>query len=100
MENNETALSFDEKVEKMKTMAELHIKKNGTVGSIKLLKKSINQLVKCKEQTLGPYRLISVRELEQKDAEELKKSMIEWIKDIENQISWKSALIKAIEKLS
>ena len=33
-------------------------------------------------------------------AEEIKKSMIEWIKDIENQISWKSALIKAIEKLS
>ena len=100
MENNETALSFDEKVEKMKTMAEIHIKKNGTVGSIKLLKKSINQLAKCKEQALGPYRLISVRELEQKDAEELKRSMIEWIKNIENQISWKSALIKAIEKLS
>ena len=100
MENNETALSFDEKVEKMKTMAEIYIKNNGTVGSIKLLKKSINQLVKCKEQALGPYRLISVHELEQKDAEEIKKSMIEWIKDIENQISWKSALIKAIEKLS
>lgn len=100
MENNETALSFDEKVEKMKTMAEIYIKKDGTVGSIKLLKKSINQLAKCKEQALGPYRLISVRELEQKDAEELKRSMIEWIKDIENQISWKSALIKAIEKLS
>ena len=100
MENNETALSFDEKVEKMKTMGEIYIKKNGTVGSIKLLKKSINQLVKCKEQALGPYRLISVRELEQKDAEELKKSMIEWIKGIENQISWQSALIKAIEKLS
>lgn len=100
MENNETVLSFDEKVEKMKTMAEIHIKKNGTVGSIKLLKKSINQLAKCKEQALGPYRLISVRELEQKDAEELKKSMIEWIKNIENQISWTSALIKAIEKLS
>lgn len=100
MENNETVLSFDEKVEKMKKMAEIHIKMNGTVGSIKLLKKSINQLAKCKEQALGPYRLISVRELEQKDAEELKKSMIEWIKDIENQISWKSALIKAIEKLS
>ena len=42
-------LSFDEKVEKMKKMAEVHIKKNGTVGSIKLLKKSINQLSKCKE---------------------------------------------------
>ena len=48
MENNETAISFDEKVEKMKKMAEVHIKKNGTVGSIKLLKKSINQLAKCK----------------------------------------------------
>ena len=100
MENNETVLSFDEKVEKMKKMAEVHIKKNGTIGSIKLLKKSINQLAKCKEQALGPYRLISVQELEQKDAEELKRSMIVWIKDIENQISWKSALIKAIEKLS
>ena len=100
MENNETALSFDEKVEKMKTMAEIYIKKNGTVGSIKLLKKSINQLAKCKEQALDPYRFISVRELEQKDAEELKKSIIEWIKDIENQISWQSALIKAIEKLN
>lgn len=100
MENNETVISFDEKVEKMKKMAEVHIKKNGTAGSIKLLKKSINQLAKCKEQTLGPYRLISVQELEQKDAEELKRSIIEWIKDIENQISWKSALIKAIEKLS
>ena len=100
MKNNETAISFDEKVEKMKKMAEVHIKKNGTVGSIKLLKKSINQLAKCKEQTLCPYRLISVRELEQKDAEELKRSIIEWVKDIEKQISWKSALIKAIEKLS
>ena len=100
MENNETAISFDEKVEKMKKMAEVYIKKNGTAGSIKLLKKSINQLAKCKEQALGPYRFISVQELEQKDAEELKKSIIEWIKDIENQISWKSALIKAIEKLS
>ena len=97
MENNETAISFDEKVEKMKKMAEIHIKKNGTVGSIKLLKKSINQLAKCKEQALGPYRFISVHRLEQKDAEELKKSIIEWVKDIENQISWKSALIKAIE---
>lgn len=100
MENNETVISFDEKVEKMKKMAEVHIKKNGTVGSIKLLKKSINQLVKSKEQALVPYSLISVQELEQKDAEELKRSIIEWIKDIENQISWKSALIKAIEKLS
>ena len=81
-------------------MAEVHIKKNGTVGTIKLLKKSINQLAKCKEQAIGPYRLISVRELEQKDAEELKRSIIEWVKNIENQISWKSALIKAIEKLS
>lgn len=84
----------------MKKMAEVHIKKNGTVGTIKLLKKSINQLAKCKEQAIGPYRLISVRELEQKDAEELKRSIIEWVKNIENQISWKSALIKAIEKLS
>ena len=84
----------------MKKMEEVHIKKNGTVRSMKLLKKSINQLAKCKEQALGPYRLISVQELEQKDAEELKRSIIEWIKDIENQISWKSALIKAIEKLS
>lgn len=100
MENNETVISFDEKVEKMKKIAEVYIKKNGTIGSIKLLKKSINQLAKSKEQALGPYRLISARELEQKDAEELKKSMIEWIKNIENQISWKSALIKAIEKLS
>ena len=100
MENNETVLSFDEKVEKMKKMAEIDIKKNGTAGSIKLLKKSINRLVKSKEQALGPYRLISVQELEQKDAEELKKNIIEWIKGIENQISWKSALIKAIEKLS
>lgn len=63
MENNETALSFDEKVEKMKTMAETHIKNNGTAGSIKLLKKSINQLAKCKEHALGPYRLMSVQEL-------------------------------------
>ena len=100
MENNETAISFDEKVEKMKKMAEIDIKKNGTAGSIKLLKKSINQLAKCKEHVLGPYCFISVCELEQKDAEELKRNMIEWIKDIENQISWKSALIKAIEKLS
>ena len=100
MENNETAISFDKKVEKMKKMAEIHIKMNGTVGSIKLLKKSINQLSKCKENALRPYRFISVQELEQKDAEELKRSIIEWIKDIENQISWKSALIKAIEKVS
>ena len=99
-QSNKTVLSFDEKVEKMKKMAEIDIKKNETAGSIKLLKKSINQLVKSKEQALGPYRLISVQELEQKDAEELKRSIIEWIKDIENQISWKSALIKAIEKLS
>ena len=84
----------------MKKMAEVHIKKNGTAGSIKLLKKSINQLTKCKEHVLGPYCFIFVCELEQKDAEELKRNMIEWIKDIENQISWKSALIKAIEKLS
>ena len=77
MENNETVLSFDEKVEKMKKMAEIDIKKNGTAGSIKLLKKSINQLVKYKEQALGHYRFISVRELEQKDAEELKRSIIE-----------------------
>ena len=97
MENNETVLSFDEKVEKMKKMAEVYIKKNGTAGSIKLVKKSINQLAKCKEHVLGPYCFISVCELEQKDAEELKRNMIEWIKDIENQISWKSALIKAIE---
>lgn len=61
----------------MKKMAEVHIKKNGTAGSIKLLKKSINQLAKSKEQALGPYRLISVRELEQKDVEELKKNIIE-----------------------
>ena len=67
MENNETVLSFDEKVEKMKKMAEIDIKKNGTDGSIKLLKKSINQLAKCKEQALGHYRFISVQELEQKD---------------------------------
>ena len=100
MENNETTLSFDEKVEKMKKMAEIHIKMNGTVGSIKLLKKSINQLSKCKENALGPYRFISVQELEQKDAEELKKNIVDLIKYIENQISWKSALIKAIEKLS
>lgn len=62
MENNETVLSFDEKVEKIKKMAEIHIKMNGTVGSIKLLKKSINQLTKCKENALGPYRFISVQE--------------------------------------
>ena len=43
---------------------------------------------------------LNSRRFFKKDAEELKKSMIEWIKDIENQISWKSALIKAIEKLS
>ena len=77
MENNETVLSFDEKVEKMKKMAEIHIKMNGTVGSIKLLKKSINQLAKCKEHDLEPYRHITEREIEQKDKEEIKKNIIE-----------------------
>ena len=80
MENNETVLSFDEKVEKMKKMAEVYIKKNGTAGSIKLLKKSINQLAKCKEHVLGPYCFISVCELEQKDAEELKKTWLNGLK--------------------
>ena len=70
MENNETAISFDEKVEKMKKMAEVHIKKNGTVGSIKLLKKSINQLAKSKEQALGPtvlYLFINLNKKMQKN---------------------------------
>lgn len=100
MENNEKELTFDEKVEQMKKMAEIHIKKNGNVGSIKLLKKTIKQLAKCKENALGPYRCMSVYELEKKDTEDIKQSLVKWIKDIENQISWRSALIKAIENLS